>query len=95
MKYSVVSRGHQGQGEFLNEDLDRSLTLVFFRRLGCEIDHPGALGGQHVGCIAPNGLGCNHSAGALSGQAGRTGCSRPISCVQTQYLSIQSKSFFC
>jgi len=30
------------------------------------MDHPGPLSGQDAGCIAPNGLGCNHSAGALS-----------------------------
>jgi len=26
---------------------------------------PGEMGGQDAGCIAPNGLGCNHSAAAL------------------------------
>ena len=59
------------------------------------MDHPGALGGQDAGCIAPNGLGCNHCAGAIWGRAGRTGCSRRISCVQTQCLSMWSKRFFC
>jgi len=65
IKSSVVSRGHQGQGEFPHTDPYGSLTLVFFRRLGCEMDHPGALGGQDAGCIAPNGLECNHCAGAI------------------------------
>jgi len=41
----------------------------------CEMYHPDAVGGQDVGCIAPNGLGCNHSARALGGQAGQTGWS--------------------
>jgi len=57
--------------------------------------HPGALGGQDAGCIAPNGLGCNHCAGAIRGRAGRTGCSRRISSIRTQCLSVWSKRFFC
>jgi len=65
IKLSVVSRGHQGQGEFPNAELYGSLTLGFVGRLGCEMDHPGALGGQDAGCIAPNGLGCNHGARAI------------------------------
>jgi len=65
IKEFVVSRDHQGQGEFPNADPYGSLALVFFGRLGCEMDHPGALGGQDAGCIALNGLGCNHCAGAI------------------------------
>jgi len=53
------------QGEIPNANPHGSLTLVFFGRLGCEMAHPGALGGQDAGCIAPNGLGCNHAAWAL------------------------------
>ena len=53
-----------GQGEFPNAEPYGSLTLGFFRRLGSEMYHPRAQGGQGAGCIAPNGLGCNHCAGA-------------------------------
>jgi len=74
MKYSVVSRDDQGQGEIPNANPDWSLTLVFFGRLECEMAHPSTLGRQDAGCIAPNGLGCNHSAGTLGGCAGQTGC---------------------
>jgi len=64
-KVVLVSRGNQGQGEFPHADPYGSLTLMFFGRLGCEMDHPGALGGQDAGCIAHNGLGCNYCAGAI------------------------------
>ena len=59
------------------------------------MDHPGALGGQDAGWIAPNGLGCNNSSGALWGWARQTGWSRWISCVRTQCLCVRSKLFFC
>jgi len=71
-----------------------SLTWVLLGRLGCDIDHLGALGGQNSGCVSPHELGCNHSPGALSGRARQTGRSRRISCIQTQCLSVQSKSIF-
>jgi len=53
------------QGEFPNSGPYRSLTLRFFARLGCEMYHLGSLSGQDTICIAHNGLGCNHGAGAI------------------------------
>ena len=63
IKYYVASRDHQGQGEYPNGEFYGSLTLVFFGRLGCEMDHPGALDRQD----APDGFPASGRNAYLSG----------------------------